>query len=171
MVKEDHIQSLTNQDLWKPCIVISIRESSCTDKEQLNQVSEWHKEASCQFNPDQWRPFKFLQKDSCPQGGWGHVYDGRRCPRGFPKQTWKPGIKRKATRSLCFGFAGYNYNNLTWNRVQPVDELITYLLPVTAEWEEVLKNRDHAKWQEDWAKLTFGHISFGQVSWIIVPIL
>jgi hypothetical protein len=56
------------------------------------------------------------------------------------------------------------HHNPMWNRVQPVDELITYLLPVTAEWEEVLKNRDHAKWQEDWAKLTFGHISFGQVS-------
>jgi hypothetical protein len=42
----------------------------------------------------------------------------------------------------------------TWNRIQPLDDLVTFFLPVAKKWETVLADPSHAKWSEDGAKMT-----------------
>jgi hypothetical protein len=55
------------------------------------------------------------------------------------------------------------HHNPTWNRIQPPIELVDLVLPVSAEWDRVLKDKDHPKWDENGAKLTSGAISFNKV--------
>ena len=59
----------------------------------------------------------------------------------------------------------------TWNRMQPLDELKTFFLPVSQEWAVVLSDPTHPKWREKGAQLSGRARKFNEVKTIHTSIM